>query len=150
MPKKYLMLAFLALSFLILPITATAAAKERTVTLADSNKKISLNVNDTLSIELGTSYSWSPIKLSNQKVFSHAPLNALLAIGVQAVLKAAAKGTVILTTVGTPACRQAKPACAAPSRLFKITVVVTAPKPIVVTPPPRPADAGRLPNFSKR
>jgi hypothetical protein len=45
-------------------------------------------------------------------------------VGAQGVYEAKAPGKTTLTATGDPACRRATPACAAPSRLFTLTLEV--------------------------
>ncbi|VVB97406.1 Uncharacterised protein [uncultured archaeon] len=103
------------------PAQTTPAA--RTVTLDDDGKTITLKVDETFLLKLGEGYDWN-ISIDDQSVISR-EVNVLVVRGAQGIYRAHIPGNATLTAVGDPACRKAVPPCAAPSRLFRLYVVVS-------------------------
>ena len=99
-----------------------AADGSQTVTLEDRGKTITMNVGESFLLKLGEIYNWD-VSISDQNVLSRVK-NIAVIRGAQGVYQANQAGTVTLSATGDPACRQSKPACAMPSLLFTITVVV--------------------------
>ncbi len=93
----------------------------RTITLDDNGKTITLRVNETFLLQLGEGYDWD-ITVDDQTVLSRK--NVLVIRGAQGIYEAHKPGRTTLTAVGDPPCRRAEPPCAAPSRLFRLDVVV--------------------------
>lgn len=107
--------------------TPTNIPESKIVTLADDGQVITLQVNETFLLKLGEGYDWN-ITLSDQSIVSRVP-NVLVVRGAQGIYRAHKEGSSTLTAIGDPVCRQTSPPCAAPSRMFRINVVVAgAPK----------------------
>ena len=92
------------------------------VTLADQGKTLTLAVGQRFLINLGEGFDWSPI-VSDQAIVSRVP-NISVIRGAQGIYEAHAVGQTILTVTGDPTCRQSKPPCMAPSRMFTLNIVV--------------------------
>ena len=92
------------------------------VTLADNGKTIHMAVGQSFLLKLGEDYDWS-ITVSDQNVINRVK-NIAVIRGAQGVYDALARGTSTLSATGDPLCRTATPACASPSILFSITVIV--------------------------
>jgi hypothetical protein len=103
-------------------VDATASGQDLSVTLADDGKTVNLKVGQRFLLNLGEGYDWAPT-VTDQNVVSRV-VGILVIRGAQGIYKAHAPGTVTLTASGDPTCRQSKPACAMPSRLFKVNLVV--------------------------
>ncbi|MCL5110700.1 MAG: hypothetical protein M1401_17925 [Chloroflexi bacterium] len=104
-------------------VTATPAAAEgRSVTLADDGRTIDMRVGERFLLALGEGYDWT-VDIADPSVLSRV-VNVLTVRGSQGLYEAHRAGTTALTATGDPPCRRAQPACAAPSRLFQVTVVV--------------------------
>ena len=99
-----------------------SADNGKTVTLDDRGKTVSLAVGETFLLKLGEVYTWD-ISLSDESVISRVK-NIMVIRGAQGVYQALKPGTATLTATGDPLCRQTKPACAMPSILFEVTLVV--------------------------
>lgn len=102
--------------------TGLSAGGQKTVTLADKGKTITLVVGERFLLQLGEAYTWD-ISLSDESVISRVK-NIAVIKGAQGVYEAVKAGTVTLAATGDPLCRQSKPACGMPSILFEITIVV--------------------------
>jgi predicted secreted protein len=103
-------------------VSPTAAADQNVVTLADSGKTITLKVGENFLLKLGNDYTWN-INVSDESVISRVK-NVMVILGAQGIYDALKPGTAVLSATGDPQCRQATPACAAPSIQFSVTVVV--------------------------
>ena len=104
------------------PPSGPAADGPQTVTLDDQGKTIQMAVGQSFLLKLGEDYEWE-VTVSDQSVVSRVK-NIAVVRGAQGVYDALHAGTVTLTATGDPACRQSQPPCAAPSRLFTMTIVV--------------------------
>jgi hypothetical protein len=102
--------------------TVAPTGQELSVLLSDDGKTVHLKVGQRFLLNLGADYDWTPI-VADQKVVSRV-VGILVIRGAQGVYEAHAAGTTILTASGDPICLKSKPACAMPSRLFKVTLVV--------------------------
>lgn len=101
-----------------------------TVTEIDQGKTVVLGVGDYLDVHLhgGAGDLWSSLKISKDGVLAD-QLTALFALGVGdtgGVFRAIGVGSAMLTAVQTPVCAKERPACATPSRAFRLHVVVSA------------------------
>lgn len=108
-----------------LPGTATTtdqAAREMTVTLSDNNTTIPMQVGDTFLLKLGEGYSWD-VSVDNPDVLSLKP-GVSVVRGAQGIYTAKANGMATLKAIGDPVCREATPACEAPSIMFALMVEV--------------------------
>ncbi len=94
----------------------------RVITLDDNGKTITLQVNETFLLQLGEGYDWN-ITVDDQAVLSR-KVNVLVIRGAQGIYEAHKPGRTTLSAIGDPPCRRAKPPCAAPSRLFRLYIVV--------------------------
>ncbi|VVB93424.1 Uncharacterised protein [uncultured archaeon] len=103
------------------PVSMTTEGK--IITLADDGKTISLKTNETFLLQLGEEYEWN-ITIDDQTVLSRV-VGVLVVRGAQGIYKAHTPGRAILTAVGDPICRKSIPPCAAPSREFRLNVVVS-------------------------
>ena len=92
------------------------------VTLNDRGKTIQLAVGQSFLLKLGETFDWT-VNISDQTVISRVR-NIMVVRGAQGVYDALKAGTVMLAATGDPPCRQSHPACAAPSLLFEVTIVV--------------------------
>ncbi len=102
--------------------TPAATGQGLIVTLADDGKTINLKVGQTFLLDLGEGFNWTST-VANQNIISRV-VGITVIRGAQGVYKADAPGTTTLTANGEPACRQAKPACGQPNRLFSVTITV--------------------------
>ena len=102
--------------------TDTPANGQKNVTIDDRGKTITMNVGESFLLNLGEIYNWD-VSVSDQNVLSRVK-NIAVIRGAQGVYLAHQPGTITLSATGDPACRQSKPACAMPSLLFTVTVVV--------------------------
>jgi hypothetical protein len=98
------------------------AGQNLSITLADDGKTFTFKAGQRFLLNLGADYEWSPV-VADQGIVSRVP-NIAVIRGAQGIYEAHVAGRTTLTADGEPACRQAKPACAMPSRLFKVTLVV--------------------------
>ncbi|MCL4560491.1 MAG: hypothetical protein M1281_07750 [Chloroflexi bacterium] len=105
------------------PATTPPASSDLVVTLQDNHQTIHLQVGQTFLLKLGDGFNWN-VTVADQSVVSRV-VNILVVRGAQGVYKAHQAGSTTLTAVGDPLCRQATPACAAPSILFKIQIEVS-------------------------
>ncbi|MCZ7381538.1 MAG: hypothetical protein O8C64_08245 [Candidatus Methanoperedens sp.] len=80
-------------------------------------------VDETFLLKLGEGYDWN-ISIDDQTVISR-EVNVMVIRGAQGIYRAHKPGRATLTAVGDPTCRQSVPPCGAPSRLFRLNVVVS-------------------------
>jgi len=102
--------------------TPTNIPENKIVTLADDGQTITLQVNETFLLELGEGFDWN-ITIDDQSIVSRVP-NILVVRGAQGIYRAHKEGSSTLTAIGDPVCRKASPPCAAPSREFRVNIVV--------------------------
>lgn len=108
-------------------VSAAAEPGGKIVTLADDGQTITLQVNETFLLKLGEEYDWN-ITIDDQTVVSRVP-NVLVVRGAQGLYRAHKEGNSTMTAIGDPICRRDQPPCGAPSREFRINIVVAgAPK----------------------
>jgi hypothetical protein len=93
------------------------------VTLADDGQTIKLRVGEDFLLFLGEDLNWT-VEVADPAVVSAIPSVVVIG-GSQGVYRANAPGQTQLAATGDPPCRQARPPCLAPSRLFRITLVVS-------------------------
>jgi hypothetical protein len=98
------------------------APSGRIITLDDNGKTITLQVNENFLLQLGEGYDWN-ITVDDQAVLSR-KVNVLVIRGAQGIYEAHKPGRTTLSAIGDPPCRRATPPCAAPSRLFRLYIVV--------------------------
>lgn len=93
------------------------------ISLDDNGKTFSMHVGDSLLLNLGTdAYDWTAF-VDNEKVL-RMKVGVMVIKGAQGIFDALSPGTTILSASGDPLCRKSRPACAMPSILFSITIVV--------------------------
>ena len=92
------------------------------VTLADDGATVNMKVGQSFLLKLGEDFDWT-VTPADQSIVSRVK-NISVIRGAQGVYEALKAGTTELSAVGDPTCRTATPTCAAPSRSFKVTVVV--------------------------
>lgn len=103
-------------------VVGTPAGDEKTVTLAEQGKTITLAVGERFLLKLGEEYTWN-VQVSDQAVVSRVK-NIMVIRGAQGVYEALAAGTTTLTAAGDPQCRQSDPPCAMPSIQFNLSIDV--------------------------
>ena len=103
--------------------TGQTSGDGKVITLDDQGKTINLQVGERFLLQLGEQYTWD-ISISDPSVLSRVP-NILVVRGAQGIYEAHQAGSVTLSATGDPACRQLKPACAMPSLLVTVTIVVS-------------------------
>ncbi len=129
-------LTFAVLIFTFIhPVSADTARTVKTITLADQGTTVTLQVNETFLLQLGEGYDWN-ISIDDQTVISR-EVNVMVVRGAQGIYRAHKPGRTTLAAIGDPICRQSVPPCAAPSRLFRIYVVVSG----------GPAETSKAPAF---
>jgi hypothetical protein len=104
------------------PLITPPPSGSQIVTLDDQGKTITLNVGESFLLNLGEAYSWN-VSISDQAVVSRV-IGITVIRGAQGVYQANQTGSVSLSATGDPLCRQSQPACAMPSLLFKVNIVV--------------------------
>jgi hypothetical protein len=105
------------------PTPKTLASPE-TITIDDGGALVTMRVGEEFLLNLGDDiYDWN-VEVSDQAVLGRV-VNITVVRGAQGVYEARAAGRVTLTATGDPHCRSAVPACALPSRLFRVDVVVS-------------------------
>jgi hypothetical protein len=93
------------------------------ITLDDNGRTFILHPGESFLLNLGTDiFDWT-VDIDNQNVLARVK-NILVIRGAQGIYEANNPGKAVLTAVGNPFCRNSVPACAAPSMLFKINVIV--------------------------
>ena len=92
------------------------------ITLDNQGQTINMTVGQNFLLKLGEDYTWD-VTVSDENVLSRVR-NIAVVRGAQGIYDANQAGTATLTAAGDPVCRQAQPACGAPSIQFVITVVV--------------------------
>jgi hypothetical protein len=98
------------------------------ITSADDGTTITLRMQERFLLKLGEGYDWN-VTIDDQTVLSRV-VNVLVVRGAQRIYVAIKPGLVALTAVGDPVCRKPNQPCEAPSRMFKLYVVVVgAPTP---------------------
>ncbi|MGI8854234.1 MAG: hypothetical protein ACR2JW_00655 [Thermomicrobiales bacterium] len=100
-----------------------ATQATRTVTLADDGQTITLPHGASFLLALGSEYDWK-IQVADDTVASRVPNISVIA-GAQGIYAAKQPGQTTLTATGDPVCRTAQPPCSAPSRAFRLQIVVT-------------------------
>jgi hypothetical protein len=104
------------------PTPASQEANGLSVTLADDGRTISMHVGERFLLNLGEGFDWTVLP-DDPAIVSRVP-NILTIRGSQGLYEAHKTGRTSLTATGDPTCRQATPPCYAPSRLFRLEVVV--------------------------
>lgn len=109
--------------------TLTKAPQENSVipeggiTLDDNGKTFTMHVGDSFLLNLGTDvYEWE-VGIDNQDAL-RMKMGVMVIRGAQGIYDAQAPGTTTLSASGNPLCLQSRPACAMPSILFTVTIIV--------------------------
>jgi carboxyl-terminal processing protease len=97
-------------------------ATPQTVTLEEDGGTILLKPGDRFLLRLGQEYDWT-VNVADPSIVSRV-VDVTVVQGAQGLYEAHKAGTASLSATGDPVCRQAQPPCAAPSRSFKIDIVV--------------------------
>jgi len=92
------------------------------VTLSDNGKTITLQSGQSFLLRLGENYDWT-VTVADQSILKRV-MNVMVIRGAQGIYMGGKPGITVLTALGDPMCLQNKPACAAPSIQFKITIIV--------------------------
>jgi hypothetical protein len=114
----------LRLNETLTPATGASEAPEQEliVTLADDGKTITLDVGQRFLLNLGSNFIWTSVVMDPNIVSQ--VIDFPVIPGAQGVYEAHLPGVTQLLANGEPICRQAKPACSMPNRLFEIIIVV--------------------------
>jgi hypothetical protein len=102
--------------------TGPTPTGSRTVTLADDGQTVTLRVGERFLLNLGDTFIWQ-VTPADPTVLSRM-VNVLTIKGSQGLYEAHKAGRTELMATGDPPCRQSQPPCGAPSRVFRIQVVV--------------------------
>jgi hypothetical protein len=100
-----------------------ATQATRTVTLTDDGQTVTLAHGTSFLLALGSDFDWQ-VQISDEGIISRVPNIAVIA-GAQGVYAAKQPGQTTLIASGDPVCRTAQPPCGAPSRAFRMHIVVT-------------------------
>jgi hypothetical protein len=101
----------------------SAIIPEGGITLDDNGKTFTMHVGDSVLLNLGMDvYEWE-VTVDNQDVL-RMKMGVMVIKGAQGIYDALAPGTATLSASGNPLCLQSRPACAMPSILFSVTIVV--------------------------
>jgi hypothetical protein len=93
------------------------------ITLADNGETFTLHSGDSFLLNLGMDeFDWT-VDIDNQNVLSRVE-GVMVIRGAQGVYEANRLGQAMLIATGNPLCRKSVPACAMPSIMFRITVIV--------------------------
>jgi hypothetical protein len=102
--------------------SGSAGAAQRAVTLADDGQTIRLRVGERFLLNLGEGYDWT-VDVDDQSIVSRV-VNVLTVRGSQGLFEAHRPGSTTLRALGDLPCRQAKPPCMVPTRVFRLQIVV--------------------------
>lgn len=104
------------------PENSTPSAVLPDVTLADSGSTVRMRVGQSFLLNLGSD-GWS-VTVADQTIISRI-LNIAVVRGAQGVYLAHAADQTTLDATGPSPCPNTVPACGAPVRVFRVTIVVT-------------------------
>jgi hypothetical protein len=105
-----------------LTMTVPPLSTARNITLADDGQTLTFQVGQSFLLFLGVNGNWS-VTVADPAVVDRIP-DVFVIRGAQGLFQARRPGHTLLTATGDPACRQAQPPCATPSRLFSVQIVV--------------------------
>jgi hypothetical protein len=103
-------------------VSTAPAGQELNVTLANDGQTVKLKAGQRFLLNLGADYDWIST-VADESIVSRV-IGILVIRGAQGVYEAHAPGSTSLIATGNPTCLKSKPACAMPSRLFKVTITV--------------------------
>jgi photosystem II stability/assembly factor-like uncharacterized protein len=115
-------IALLGQGQVTLTVSISPLSSSPTVTLADDGQTITLQAGQRFLLDLGADYNWT-VTVDDPAVVSRV-VNVLTIRGSQGLYEAHQPGRTTLSATGDPLCRQAQPPCGAPSRLFRLQMVV--------------------------
>jgi len=96
---------------------------EEGITQQDGGKTFNMKVGDSFLLNLGSdAYDWA-ISIDNEEVL-RMKMGIMVIQGAQGIYEALAPGTPTVEATGNPKCLQSKPACAMPSILFSLKIIV--------------------------
>lgn len=104
------------------PPSPTPVAGGADITLANDGQTIPLAVGESFLLRLGDEYTWR-VRVEDMGVVGRV-IGVSVMRGAQGLFRANASGQTTISASGDPLCREQQPACAAPSRLFRVTIVV--------------------------
>jgi hypothetical protein len=104
------------------PTTSGLGDPKPRITLADNGKTITYTTGQTFLLYLGDNYNWS-LSITDQNIVSRVK-NIATIRGAQGVYNVLQAGTITLSAVGDPPCRDQQPACMLPSIQFQVIIVV--------------------------
>ena len=93
------------------------------ITLEQDGATLTLRVGQRVLLMLGEAFLWD-VAPFDTRVVERVP-NVTVVRGAQGIYEAVGVGSTDLSATGDPPCRQSEPACGAPSRLFRVHLVVT-------------------------
>jgi len=115
------------------PVSPTPPGGTQMVTLADNGQTITLFRGMSFVLSLGSDLDWQ-VQITDEAIVSRDP-SAAPPVDSQGVYIAKQPGQTALTATGTPKCYNAVPRCLAPSRSFRIQIVVKQlPLPVPTAP----------------
>lgn len=94
----------------------------RRITIDENNQTVDLQVGEVFDLYLGDSFNWT-VTVADPSVVGQV-MGIMPVRGSQGEFTALRAGTTTLSAIGDPPCRSSKPACAAPSMLFQVKIVV--------------------------
>jgi photosystem II stability/assembly factor-like uncharacterized protein len=115
-------IALLGQGQVMLTVSISPLSSSLAVTLADDGQTFTLHIGQRFLLDLGADYDWT-VTVDDPAVVSRV-VNVLTIRGSQGLYEAHQPGRTTLSATGDPICRQAQPPCGAPSRMFRLQVVV--------------------------
>lgn len=106
------------------PVASATPGVTRMVTLADDGQTITLFPGASFLLSLGNDLDWR-VQVGDETILRFDP-NAAAPAESQGVYVAGQAGRTMLTATGDPKCARAIPRCLAPSRAFRVEIIVKA------------------------
>jgi hypothetical protein len=106
------------------PTTATPGGERASLTAADDGTTLNVRVGALLSVQLVATpgYRWAPPRTSDTSILGADQVALTPGGGVTGAFHGLTPGTAQITATEDPTCL---PACGRPSRLWRVTIVVT-------------------------
>ena len=105
------------------PPLGSSPIPENGITLGDNGKIFTMNVGDSVLVNLGIDvYEWE-VMVDNPDIL-RMKIGVMVIRGAQGIYDAIAPGATTLTASGNPLCLQSTPPCAMPSIFFTVTIIV--------------------------